>query len=82
MVLGVSELFQLHLTFLDVRLVIGVSIDIFLVFLFFFVIFLNIIVTGLNVSQFNQMVRYWDGLSVTQLLVRHMWPLGKGRLAE
>ena len=34
-VLGVSKLFQINLTFSDVRLVIGVSIDIFLVFLFF-----------------------------------------------
>ena len=39
--------------FLDVRLVIGVSIDIFLVFLLS--CFFNIIVTGLNVSEFNQM---------------------------
>ena len=48
--------------FLDVRLVISVSIDIFLVFLFFsffyvffLAFFLNIIVTGLNVSEFNEM---------------------------
>ena len=39
--------------FLDVRLVIGVSIDIFLVFLFYF--FIIDIVKGLNVSEFNQM---------------------------
>ena len=44
-----------NLTFLDVRLVISVSFDIFLVFLFFYVFFLNIIVTGLNVSEFNHM---------------------------
>ena len=52
---GVSELFQINLTFLDVRLVIGVSMDIFLVFLFFnvcvfflfcFVFFYCNIVTG------------------------------------
>ena len=55
-VLGVSKLFQINLKFLIVRLVIGVSIDIFLAFLFlFFVFFLNNIVTGLNVSEFNQM---------------------------
>ena len=57
-ILGVSKLFQINLTFLDVRLVISVSIDIFL-FFFFYVFFcfqfLNIIVTGLNVSEFNQM---------------------------
>ena len=27
-------------------------------------------------------MRYWDDLSVTQLLVRRMGHLGKGRLAE
>ena len=32
---GASKLFQINSTFLDVRLVIGVSIDIFLAFLFF-----------------------------------------------
>ena len=61
-VLGVSKLLQINLTFSDVRLVIGVSIDIFFVFLFLmflfmfflYVIFHNI-VTGLNVSEFNQM---------------------------
>ena len=62
---GVSKLFQINLTFLDVRLVIGVSIDIFLVFLFFVCVFCcccflvcffyKNIVTGLNVSEFNQM---------------------------
>ena len=34
-----SKLFQINLTFLDVRLVISVSIAIFLVFLFFYVFF-------------------------------------------
>ena len=58
--LGVSKLFQINLTFLDVRLVISVSIDIFLVFLlflFFFNVFswFNIIITGLIVNEFNQM---------------------------
>ena len=48
---GASKLFQINSTFLDVRLVIGVSIDIFLAFLFFFY---NIVI-WLNVSQFNQM---------------------------
>ena len=52
-VLEVSKLFQINLTFLDVRLVIGVSIDIFLVFLFLF-FFCNI-GKGLNVGEFNQM---------------------------
>ena len=47
MVLGVSKLFQIDLAFLDVRLVVGVNMNIFLVFLFNFV-------TGLNVSEFNQ----------------------------
>ena len=44
--------------FLDVRLVISVSVDICLVFLFilcFFCFLFNIIVTWLNVSEFNQM---------------------------
>ena len=44
----------MDLAFLDVKLVIGVSMDIFFVFFFFYVFFLNI-VTGLNVSEFNQM---------------------------
>ena len=39
-VLGVSKLFQINLTFLNVRLAIGVSIDIFLFFLFCCVCFL------------------------------------------
>ena len=58
MVLGVSKLFQINLVLLDIRLVISVSIDTFLVFLFlcfFFCYFVYIIVTGLNVSEFNQM---------------------------
>ena len=33
---GVSNLFQINLTFLDARLVISVSMDIFSVFLFFY----------------------------------------------
>ena len=42
--------------FLDVRLVINISINIFLVFLFYvFFVFVFNIVTGLNVSEFNQM---------------------------
>ena len=55
-VLGVSRLFQIDLAFLDVRLVIGVSINIFLVFPFFvFFCYVFNIVMGLNVSEFNQM---------------------------
>ena len=46
------KLFQINLTFLDVRLVIGASIDIFLAFSF--LCFFFYIVTGLNVSEFNQ----------------------------
>ena len=48
--------------FLDARLDIGVSIDIFFGFSFFyvfyvflFIVFFENIVTGLNVSEFNQM---------------------------
>ena len=57
--LGVSKLSQIDLAFPNIRLVIGVSINIFLVFLFFpvflfFCIVFNI-VTELNVSEFNQM---------------------------
>ena len=61
MVLGVSKLFQINSTFSDVRLVIGVRIDIFLVFLFLWLFygfasyFFYNIVTGLIVSEFNQM---------------------------
>ena len=36
-----SKLFQINLTFLDVRLVIGVSMDTFLVFLGFLIILLR-----------------------------------------
>ena len=59
--MGVSKLFQINLAFLGVGLVISVSIDIFLVFLFlcllvvFFLLFCNIIFKGLNVSEFNLM---------------------------
>ena len=52
-VLGVSKLFKISSRFLNVRLVIRVSIDIFLVFLYY-VSFYKI-VTGLSVSEFNQM---------------------------
>ena len=48
---GLSKLFQISSTFLDVRLVIGVSIDIFLLFCCFFY---NTVV-WLNVSEFNRM---------------------------
>ena len=41
--------------FLDVRLVIDVSMNIFLVFLFMYCFCFFNIVTGLNVSEFNQM---------------------------
>ena len=41
------------------------------------------IVTGLNISKFNQMYEiYWDDLSVTQLLVRRMGHFKKGRPAD
>ena len=49
----VSKIFQINLMFLDVRLVVSVRIDIFLV-ISFYVIF-NSIVTGLNIGEFNQM---------------------------
>ena len=56
----VSKLFQIDIAFLDDRLVIRDGINIFLVFLFFLVfiylfLFCFNIVTGLNVSEFNQM---------------------------
>ena len=69
--------------FLDVRLVIDISINIFLVYLFYnFFAFVFSAVAGLAVSEFNQSMRYWDGLSVTQLLVKRMGYLKKGRVAE
>ena len=51
---GVLKLFQINLASLDVRLVIDVSINIFW-FFFFIIFFVFNIVTGLNVSEFNQM---------------------------
>ena len=48
-----SKLFQINLAFLDVRLVIGISMNIFLFFLFFFGFVFNIVV-GLNVCEFNK----------------------------
>ena len=49
-------------------MVIGVSINIFVGFTVF--VFLNNIVSGLNVSEFNQMYEILDDLSVIQLLAR------------
>ena len=52
-------------------MVIGVSIDTFLVFPFIYVFlfvsffFFNV-VTGLNACKLNHAMRYWDDLSVTQ----------------
>ena len=55
-VLGASKLFQIDLAFLDVRLVIGVSITIHIFSLLcIFYCFCFDIVTELNVSEFNQM---------------------------
>ena len=48
--------------------------------MYFFVFVFNI-VTGLNVSDFNQMYEILGYLSVTQLLMRHMGHLKRGRLA-
>ena len=49
-------------------MVIGVSINIFVGFTVF--VFLNNIVSGLNVSEFNQMYEILGDLSVIQLLAR------------
>ena len=63
--------------FLDVRLVIYISINIFLV-VFCFCFFFNI-VTGFAVSELNQIYEIlpWDDLSMTQVLVRPMGNLTK-----
>ena len=68
----------------DVRLVIGVSITISLVFLFyvFFVVLFLILLRGSMLVNLTRCMRYWDDLSVTQILARRMGHLKKGRLAE
>ena len=64
--------------FLDVRLVIDISINIFLgfLFLFIFVVF-SVLLRSLLLVNLNRCMRYWGNLSVTQLLVRRMEHLKK-----
>ena len=68
----------MDLAFLDDRLVTGVSINIFLVFLFHVYILLLFVVFfffgggGSMLVNLTRCMRYWDDLSVTQLLVRCM----------
>ena len=78
-VLWVSKLFQINLAFLDVRSVIVISIIYHWFFLFKF---FSILLRGWLLVNFTRYMRYWDDLSVTQLLVRRMGHLKKDRLVE
>ena len=81
-ILGVSKLFQIDLAFPDVRLVIGVNINFWSSYFIYILFLFSVLLWGCMLVNLTRCMRYWDDLSVTQLLVRRMGHLKKIRLAE